>query len=185
MHAPDAWVGDLPDRAARWLADARYFDPLVREGAEALYRVRPEFLRLDAGVRTCIVRSAATGYTAVHQVYLAPTIEQMGSLRAASALSHARLLGVVDEGPVHPELQYSTVTLYARRPGQMNPGPLHLLTPWPVESLGDRVPDIVVASAQFVPWMFPPAGRQPIWWNDEVAVYAPEQRRGPDHGGTT
>ena len=179
VHAPDAWVGDLPDRAARWLADARYFDPLVREGAEALYRVRPEFLRLDAAFEPASYEALRRAIPPSTTVYLAPTIEQMGSLRAASALSHARLLGVVDEGPVHPELQYSTVTLYARRPGQMNPGPLHLLTPWPVESLGDRVPDIVVASAQFVPWMFPPAGRQPIWWNDEVAVYAPNSAVAP------
>ena len=34
------------------------------------------------------------------------------------------------------------------------------------------MPDLVIAPVQFVPWMFPPASRQPIWWNDETAVYA-------------
>ena len=40
------------------------------------------------------------------------------------------------------------------------------------EPLGDHVPDFVIAPAQFAPWMFPPGSRQPIWWNDETAVYA-------------
>ena len=48
VHATDAWVAGLPDRAVRWLADPSFFELLIRDGAEALYRVRPEFLRLDA-----------------------------------------------------------------------------------------------------------------------------------------
>ena len=74
--------------------------------------------------------------------------KKRGMIRAASALSHTRLRGVID------------------------PAALHLRTPWRAEPLGDHVPDLVIAPAQFVPWMFPPASRQPIWWNDETAVYA-------------
>ena len=34
------------------------------------------------------------------------------------------------------------------------------------------MPDLIITPAQFVPWMFPSASRQPIWWNEETAVYA-------------
>ena len=40
------------------------------------------------------------------------------------------------------------------------------------EPLGRHTPDFVIAPAQLSPWMFPPAARQPIWWNDETTVYA-------------
>ena len=69
-------------------------------------------------------------------------------MRTARALSHARLLGAID------------------------PAALHLLTPWQIEPLGGNVPDLVIMSAKFIPWMFPSASRQPIWWNDDTAVYA-------------
>ena len=82
-------------------------------------------------------------------MYLPAPFQTVEVLRAASVLSHARLLGAVD------------------------PTKLHLRTPWPAEPLDGRAPDLVIASPKFVPWMFPPAGRQPIWWNDQVAVYAP------------
>lgn len=68
--------------------------------------------------------------------------------RTAWALSHTRLLGRVSRGV------------------------LHLVTPVRTEPLGNHVPDFIVAPAGFVPWMFPAASRQPIWWNDESAVYA-------------
>ena len=56
---------------------------------------------------------------------------------------------------------------------------MHLLTPWPAEPLGDHVPDLVIMWRRVEPWMFPPAGRQPIWWNDEIAVYAPDGALAP------
>ena len=61
--------------------------------------------------------------------------------RTARALSHARLLGVID------------------------PAVINLRTAWQAEPLGDHVPDLVIMSAKFIPWMFPPASRQPIWWS--------------------
>ena len=69
-------------------------------------------------------------------------------VRTARALSHTRLLGAVD------------------------PQTIHLRTPWRAEPLGDHVPDLVITLLDFVPWMFPPASRQPIWHNEETAVYA-------------
>ena len=47
VHATDAWVATLPQRARAWLDDSALFDVLVRDGPERLYRVRPAFLSLD------------------------------------------------------------------------------------------------------------------------------------------
>ena len=117
--------------------------------AEALYRVRPEFLGLDAAPAPASFEALRQAVPASATVYLPAPFQTVEVLRAASVLSHARLLGAVD------------------------PTKLHLRTPWPAEPLDGRAPDLVIASPKFVPWMFPPAGRQPIWWNDQVAVYAP------------
>ena len=179
VHATDAWVAGLPDRAARWLADPGLFDLLTRDGAETLYGVRPEFLRLDPVPAPASFEALRQAVPPATTVYLSPTLEQEGSLRAASALSHARLLGAANPWPVHPGLEFSLATPYARRSGFIEPGPLHLLTPWPAEPLGEQVPDLVITPVHFVPWMFPSAGRQPIWWNEEVAVYAPHSAVAP------
>ena len=159
VHATDAWMAELPDRALRWLAAPDLFDFLVRDGTEALYRVRPEFLRLDATHEAASFQALRQAVPPSAVVYLSPTIRTLDihrprigaeySLQVASSLSHARLLGVVDQTR------------------------LHFLTPLDIDPLGQEVPDLVVMPATFVPWMFPAAGRQPIWWNDRIAVYAP------------
>ena len=152
VHAPDAWVAELPDRAARWLADPGLFDLLIRDGGEALYRVRPEFLRLDAAPTPASFEALRQAVPAVRNGVSARTgFPTAVGLRLASALSHARVLGAVYPTQTH----------------------IHLLTPFQANPLGEQVPDLVVMPRPFVPWMFPPAARQPIWWNDEVAVYAP------------
>ncbi len=160
VHATDAWLAELPDRARRWLADPDLFELLIRDGTEALYRVRPEFLRLDATPEAASFQALRQAVPSSAVVYLSPTIRTLDihrpeigaeySLQVASSLSHARLLGVVDQTR------------------------LHLLAPLDIDPLGQEVPDLVVVPATFVPWMFPPAGRQPIWWNDRIAVYAPD-----------
>ena len=149
VYATDAWVADLPDRAARWLADRDLFELLIRDGTEAIYRVRPAFLGLKVTPHPESFEALRQAVPASATVYLPAPFRTVAGLRAASALSHARLLGVVD------------ATM------------MHLLTPWPSEPLGERMPDLVITWSQVDPWMFPPAGRQPIWWNDEIAVYAP------------
>ena len=159
MLRTPGWRG-FPSEPARWLADPAFFELLIRDGAEALYRVRPEFLRPDAVPAPATFQALRQAVPPSAVVYLSPTIRTLDihrpeigaeySLQVASALSHARLLGVVDQTQ------------------------LHLLTPLDIDPLGQQAPDLVVVPATFVPWMFPPAGRQPIWWNDRVAVYAPD-----------
>ena len=150
VHATDDWLAVLPPRARRWIEDPALFTPLVRDGAETLYRIQPAFLQLA-------VAPAPESYEALRQavppgatVYLSPSIDGLGSIRAASLLSHARLLG------------------YVRVFGE------HLRPHFPTEPLGQQSPDLVVTSARLAPSTFPPGQRTPIWWNSEIAVYAPD-----------
>ncbi len=128
LHATDAWVAGIPDRSARWLADPRYFELLIRDDGEALYRVLPEFLRLDAAPEPTSFEALRRAVPASATVYLPAPFQTVAVLRAASALSHARTLGKVD------------------------PTFINLLTPWPAEPLDGRTPDLVIASSKFVPW---------------------------------
>lgn len=156
VYASDAWAARLPERAARWLADPGLFELLVRDGPVALYRVRPAFLALD-------VTPTAASFAALRSlppsvlVYLAPQIPPVDRLRVASALSHTRLSGHVDNWR------------------------LHLLTPapWDVQPLGTRVPDLVVLPAGVDPWMLP-SGWRPIWRNDNAAIYASPSTETPN-----
>ena len=148
VHAPDSWVEGLPDEAAEWLNDPTLFELLVHDESESLYRVLPAFLSLDTPSAPSSYEALRRAVPASATVFVSGIFEPRRSLRTARALSYARLLGVID------------------------PAALHLLTPWQTEPLDDRMPDLVIMSAQFVPWTLPPALRQPIWRNDETAVYA-------------
>ena len=150
VHATDAWLDGLPSRARRWIADPALFEPLVRDGAEVLYRIRPAFLQLDVAPAPESFEALRQAVPASATVYLSPSIDGLGSVRAASVLSHARLLGFV--------------RVFAA----------HLRPNFPIEPLGDRMPDLVVTSARLAPSAFAPGSRTPIWWNDEIAVYAPQ-----------
>ena len=152
VYATDDWAADLPDRAVRWLANPRLFELLIRDGAEALYRVRPAFLELDVSPHPQSFEALRAMPTSA-VVYLAPQTAKMDRLLIASVLSHARLLGYVDEQHLH----------------------LRSTAPWTVEPMDEQAPDLVVLPASIEPWtrMFPSGGRQPIWRNDVVAVYAP------------
>ena len=154
IYATDDWVAGLPARAQGWLADPELFELLVREGDVALYRVRPAFLSLD-------VAPTPASYEALRQAVPAgitmywpdgASFETDTTLRAASVLApEARLIGVVK--------------YVGRR--------IYVLSSLPVERLGEQAPDLVVLPRGQQNWMFPPAGRQPIWWNAEMAIYAP------------
>ena len=158
VHATDIWAAGLPTRAKRWLADPGLFELLIRDGSEALYRIRPAFLDLD-------VTPDSQSFEALRSVppstmvFLAPQTVWLNRLRVASALPHAQLVGAISALPLH-----------VRTP-----------EPWTVEPLGERVPDLVVLPASTEPWTwaFPPGARQPIWQNDEVAVYAPDSTVAP------
>ena len=148
VHATDAWVESLPDEAAARLNDPNLFELLVRDGSESLYRVLPAFLSLDAAPAPGSYEALRQAIPASATVFVPGLFGSRSLTRTAWALSDARLLGVID------------------------PAPLHLRTPWRAEPLGDHTADLIIAAPQFAPWMFPPAARQPIWWNDETAVYA-------------
>ncbi len=160
IYATDDWIAGLPDRARRWLADPALFELLVRDGAEALYRVRPAFLALEVSPSPAsfeALRQAVPAGTMVYWPSGAP-FETETTLRVASVLSpDARLFGV---------LTYMRRKTYA-------------LTPMSSERLGDQTPDLVIVPVGLDPWMFPPESRQPIWWNDEMAVYAPHGAMAP------
>ena len=148
VHAPDSWVETLPDEAAERLDDPRLFELLVRDGSESLYRVLPAFLSLDTPPAPASYEALRRVVPASATVFLPGGFATRSGVRAASALSHARLRGAISLAN------------------------LHLRTSWPIEPLGGHVPDLVIMSPQFVPWMFPPASRQPVWWNDKTAVFA-------------
>ncbi len=154
VYATDDWAAGLPERARRWLTDPELFELLVRDGAAALYRVRPAFLTLDVPPTPAsfeALRQAVSPGALVYWPTGAP-FETDTTLRIASVLSpEARLFGVL--------------TYMQRR--------AHVLTSLPAERLGAQTPDLVILPREQEPWMFPPESRQPIWWNHEMAIYAP------------
>lgn len=149
VHTTDIWLDELPEYAVRWLQDPALFDFIVRDGADALYRVRPAFTNLDIPPTP---RSFAAFGRAVPQnssVYLSPNIDDRDALRAAAALPQAKLYGDVDKSV------------------------LHLVSDLSIEPLDNREPDAIVVSSHVAPSAFAPSVRQPVWWNDSVAAYAP------------
>ncbi len=148
VHAPDDWVNELPARAARWLQDPKLFDLLVREGADALYHVRPEFVQLDAAPAPTSFEALRRAVPAGATVYLPEIFDLKVMARAAASLPHARLLGYRDH----------------RR--------LHLRTPFRTEPLGAQTPDYLVVLRPYLSWVAPAGDRRPVWWNDEVVVMA-------------
>ena len=144
VHATDDWVTSLPDRARRWLRNQRLFEPLVRDGPDTLYRVRPAFLHLDAAPVPESFEALRQAVPASASVYLSVSAHPLEALRAAAVLSHAHVLGVAPTAHLHP-----LTRIHTEPPGAANP-------------------DLVVAPAMTLP-----DERAPIWWNDGVGVYAP------------
>ena len=147
IYAPDEWVESLPEDAMARLANPRLFELLVREGSESLYRVLPAFLTLDAPPAPGSYQALRQAVPASATVLIPEGFESFNLLQTAWTLSHARLLGGVD------------------------PNTLHLRTPWRIEPVGAEAPDLMITPVAFLPWALPPAARQPIWWNEQTAVY--------------
>ncbi len=150
VHATGDWLTSLPPRAAGWIDNSDYFEPLVRDGAEALYRIRPAFLAIESPPDPESFEALRQAVPPSASVFLSPSIGYLGWVRAASALSHAQLLG--------------EVRVFAE----------HLRPGFHTEPLGDRTPDLVVTSARLAPSAFSPGQRTPIWSSDDFAVYAPD-----------
>ena len=151
VHATDAWVATLPPRAQTWLGDSRFFELLVRDGHEALYRVRSAFLALDVAPNPASFEALRQAVPSEAVVYLVLPPLDIDTLRIASVLSHAELAGELDPLSLHP-----------RTPAT-----------WRLDSLTDQTPDLVALPTGAFPWMFEPSARTPIWSREEVAVYAP------------
>ncbi|MCY3800481.1 MAG: hypothetical protein OXG46_02770 [Chloroflexi bacterium] len=153
VHAPDSWVESLPGEAVAWLNDPNLFELLVRDESESLYRVLPALLGMDAAPASYEALRQAVPASAT--VYMPGGFATRSGVRAASALSHTQLYGDISLAN------------------------LHLRTSWTVEPLAEHVPGLIIMSPHFVPWMLPPAARQPIWWNEENAVFAVDGTIGP------
>ena len=151
VHATDSWVATLPRRAQAWLDDARLFEPVVRDGPQALYRVRRAFLNLDVAPEPASFEALRQAVPPSATVYLVTPPRETDTLLVGAALSHAQLFGELD------------------------PLFLHVIPPakWQIDPLTDQTPDLVVLPTGATPWMFPPSLRSPIWWRGDVAVYAP------------
>ena len=151
VHATSAWISALPQRARSWLADPQLFELLVQDGRERLYRVRPAFVELDVSPNPRSFEALRQSVPPSATVYIVALPREPNTLRVASALSHARLVGEVD--PLFLHLQPSSK--------------------WRVDPLTTESPDLVALPTGVEPWMFPRSARSPIWWRDDVAVYAP------------
>ena len=148
VHASDAWIAGLPARAQDWLRDPRLFEPLTRDGVDTLYRIQPAFLNMETAPPPASFEGLRQAVAADMTVYLSPALEPVNSIRAAVVLSHTQLLGRARPTPTW-----------------------HSRPHFPTEPLGDRTPDLIVTSARLAPSAFPSDRRQPIWWNDEIAIY--------------
>ena len=149
VHATDTWVAGLPDRAVSWLNDPTLFERLVRDGTDALYRIRPAFLALDTPLASQSFEALGHTVPASSSVYLSPGLDDRDALRVVGSLSHAEHFGEVDTSI------------------------LNMLSELPIKPLGNREPDVIVTSSHLAPAAFMPNNRQPIWWNNAIAVYAP------------
>ena len=156
VHATDAWVDTLPDRARRWLTDSGFFEPLVRDETDALYRILPAFLDLEVEPAPESFEALRRAIPESTSVYLAPAVHPLDSVRAASVLTHAHVLG---------EVHHTN---------------LYLLTNIPTEPLGSSVPDFVMVSTLLTPSAMDRSARQPIWRSSKLSVYAP--RAGANFG---
>ena len=150
VHAPDDWAIDLPDRAGRWLANPAFFEPLIRDGAHTLFRVQPAFLELDVPPAPESFEALRQAVPAGSTIYLSPASGSLNTFRAVAVLPHAHLLGSPDRAA------------------------LHLQADIPSTPLGSQTADLVVTSVRMAPSMFQSAARRPVFWNQEIAVYAPE-----------
>ncbi len=158
VHASDDWTADLPARAARWLADPQFFEPNIRDGAHTLFRVQPAFLALDIAPAPESFEGLRGAVPEGSSVYLSPASGTLNTFRAVAVLPHARLLGSPDRAA------------------------LHLQADIPSTPIRGQTADVVVTAAQLGPSMFGANARRPVFWNEEIAVYAPDGAIAPVGG---
>jgi len=155
IHAPDSWIDSLPNRAKCWLADPELFELLVRDGSQALYRIGPGFLRLEVPPTPGAYEALREAVPDQSTVYLSHANGSLNTFRALAVLPQSELMGLPDEAALHiPNLHLQA---------DVRPTPLQ-----------NESADFVVTAAQLGPSMFQPGARRPVFWNEEIAVYAPD-----------
>ena len=100
LHATPDWVDSLPDRSQSRVENPEYFEPWLQTEAGALYRIRPEFNRLEVKpeaesfemLRALVGREAA--------VYVSEALHLLDRLSVAAALANATLFGDLGD-PAH------------------------------------------------------------------------------------
>ena len=147
LHATDAWASNLPDQAKGWLNDVRLFDPLVREGHHALYRIQPAFLRLDPAPAPQSYEALRQAIPASATVRLTQGIHYINKLRLASVLAHTQLSGTI-----------STTRS-------------HFVQSIPIEQPGLNDPDVVIV-ARDLPLDLIEHGGPTVWWDSGTVAYA-------------
>ena len=154
VHAPDHWVAELPDRARRWLADPRLFEPLIRDGTEFLFRVSSDFYHLDVSPTPGSYEALRLAVPKSSTVYLSSATDSLNTMRSVESMPDSRHVG---DG-IQSNLRVRDLHLRA----QIRPEPLD-----------GELPDLAVASARLAPSMFSTDVRRPVFWNNEIAVYSP------------
>lgn len=148
VHAPDDWAANLPHRAATRLANPELFELVVRDESDALYRVLPALLKVNAGPAAGSFEALRQAVPAETDVYLSRETEPLAAIRVASALAHTRVMGEVSTANLHP------------------------LTGLDVEPIADQTPELVVAATHVPASVLAAPSARPIWWNNQVVVYA-------------
>ena len=150
IHAPDSWIVGLSRKAAEWLANPEFFDLLLRVESHTLYAVKPAFLRLQDP-------PAPRSYEALRQavpdgasVFVSPAMDSLNAFRSMAMLTHSTLHESKDRTIVN-----------------------HLRVDIRTVPIGDHTPELVLTSARLAPSAFAPEERQPVWWNEDVALYSP------------
>lgn len=147
VHAPNAWVETLPDRARSWLRNPDLFELLLRDGEDALYRIRQAFLTMDPSPAPQSYQALQVRVPDGATVHVPTPTTPLTAIRLASVLPQATILGSLD-----PQVHYS-------------------LTDIPTEPLNGRLPDVVIVE-RGVSFDITPNDRQPIWWSHSTIAYA-------------
>ena len=157
VHAPDSWVSELPDHAKRWLEDPQLFEVLVRDGAHALYRIRPPFQQLDTAPTPRSFEALRRAIPASATVLLTESLRGIPRVRVATVLGHTQIQGHVDTSAVH------------------------LLTRLRTEETDTSDPDFVVFSRDF-PLDARLHGWPIVWWNEAAIAFATRPEGVPNMG---
>ena len=116
IHATDAWIASLTERARRWLDDPELFEPLVRADGDTLFRIKPAFLVLDPPPAPQSFEALRQAIPASATVLLTESLQRLTKVKVASVLADARLLGHLDTARLHVITELSTEPSNSLRP---------------------------------------------------------------------